>query len=132
MDRFVWGKDFKTGIAEMDCEHVILLSIYNQLCSVIESEKEREALDDIINALVTYIKIHFDSEERMLEKCGYSGLDEHRAAHRALIATLDEIYGAYCEDHDVSIARNLRSFVLSWVAGHILKEDKAYGRAILR
>ena len=131
MDRFIWGKEFKTGIPEMDCEHVMLLSIYNQLCSVIDNEKEHEALDDIMNALVTYIKVHFQHEEEMLEKVGYFALAEHRKAHKALTTSLDNIYDAYCETGDFSVARNLRSLVLSWLAGHILKDDKAYGAAIL-
>lgn len=131
MDRFVWGREFKTGIPEMDCEHVMLLSLYNQLCTVIDSEKEREALDDIINALVTYIKLHFQHEEQMLERTGYAGLAEHRAAHRALIKSLDDIHAGYCESGDITVARNLRSLVLSWLAGHILKDDKAYGAALM-
>jgi len=131
MDRFVWGREFKTGIPEMDCEHVMLLSLYNQLCTVIDTEKEHEALDDIINALVTYIKVHFRHEEEMLEKVGYAGLAEHKAAHAALIGSVDQIFSDYCESGDIRVARNLRTLVLSWLAGHILKDDKAYGQAIL-
>lgn len=130
MDRFIWGKDYKIGVPEMDCDHLVLFAIYNQLAAVIDNEKEDEGIDDIFNALVTYIKMHFGREETMLERACYAKLAEHRQAHRTIITELENLYGMYLKDRSPAVARDLRSFVFSWLTGHILRDDKAYAIAL--
>ncbi len=132
MDRFIWGNDYKIGVPEMDCEHLILFSIYNQLVSVIESEREHEAIDDIANALVSYIRTHFLHEERMMEKAKYPDLAGHKVQHREIIQELDTLYDAYRKTGDTKLIRDLRSFLFSWLSGHILKTDRAYVPFVLK
>ena len=130
MNGFVWGSVYKTGVPEMDCEHIILFSLYNQLCAVIDENKQDEAMDDICQALVTYIKIHFLHEEQMLELAGFPDLEKHRAGHRDIIAGIDALHATYRSTNATNVARDLRALVFSWLAGHVLKDDKAYGAFI--
>lgn len=127
MKSFIWSREYKTGVDAMDAEHVILISVFNQLCAVVDAERADEAVDDIMGALVHYIRIHFRNEEKFLADNAYDHLVEHQAKHKAIAEELDSLYGDYLKDRNLDIARNLRSFVFSWLAGHILKEDKAYG-----
>jgi hemerythrin len=126
MDHFIWGKEYKTGVPELDCEHVILFALYNQLCSIMEREAEEDALSDVMNALATYIKIHFLHEEGLLEKAGYPDLEAHRDEHRQFIAEIDRVYTEFTTTSAAAAARDLKTLVLTWLTAHILKVDKAY------
>jgi hemerythrin len=127
MSAFIWDNSYKTGVAEMDCEHVMLFSLYNQLCSVMDTGKHAEALEDIINALITYTRMHFAHEEQYMERVGYAGADDHKESHHEIVMRINRLYDSFEDNGPFAVAHDLKAITFSWLAGHILKVDKAYG-----
>ena len=129
MSEFIWDNSYKTGVPEMDCEHVMIFSLYNQLCSIINAGKPSEALEDIINALITYTHMHFAHEEEYMARSGYPGIEEHKQSHRMIQERINRLYTAFEDAGPFAIAHDLKALTFSWLAGHILKNDKDYGPA---
>ena len=126
MNALLWSNSFRTGISEIDSEHLILLSLYNQLCMMMNAGLEEPAIQDILNALVLYVKTHFLHEENIMEKGNYKDFEAHRAHHREIIAEMDELHAVLKDGGNLQAILNLRSLVFSWLTGHILKADMAY------
>lgn len=123
---FIWDNQYKTGVPEMDCEHIMLFSLYNQLCAIIETGKHDYALEDTINAAMTYTRMHFGHEENYLKRVGYPGLEDHKKEHREIIQRMNRLYDSFEDNGAYAVAHDFKSLMFSWLAGHVLKDDQAY------
>lgn len=130
MKRFVWSARCRTGVPEMDAEHVVLFSLYNQIIEVMESDDGADALGDILFAITNYIKFHFAHEEQLLQQADYPDFAAHRASHEVIIEQIIHLYDQYLEDGAITAASGLAYLVYSWLTGHVLNEDKAYGKVL--
>jgi hemerythrin len=121
-----WKEIYATNIVALDNEHRLLIDEINRLYEAIRDKRSDEVLGGILGMLEKYTVDHFAHEEKLMDKYGYSGLDEHKKAHQDLIQAIEELKekaGSGTED----LARQLLKFLRYWVLEHIVEVDKKYG-----
>ena len=92
-------------------------------------EKGPDAAATLANlqALISYARLHFATEERLMVDHRLASLEPHRNAHRRL---LDDIGNLEVEDDLPSISLILR-YLREWLLRHIDGFDKELGQALI-
>jgi hemerythrin-like metal-binding protein len=110
----------------MDDQHGILMDTLNELRLALVQGGDRDQVSDGLKRLIEFSRLHFASEERLLEQSGFPRVAEHRLAHQRL---LREIEGAAqrTQRNDELHMRSLLLFLRGWYMSHIEGLDKQYG-----
>ena len=125
-----WKDEYSVGIDSIDQQHKRLVNLINQLHTAVTystgEEFEREALDE----LVDYTKTHFSYEEGLMEQNGYPDLEPHKAQHKKMIETVEQVLAEYQRDQDAAMKKAL-SFLSDWLINHINGTDKEYSSFLI-
>ena len=122
-----WNKALKSGIKMIDGQHKELFEIINKMfCHVNgNEEQEREFFNKIIEKAIQYIKIHFDTEEKIMLLTGYKGYDEHKKIHDNFIITVTKSVQDFKNSEQFSLF-DFTMFFRDWLLSHIAVIDKKY------
>ncbi len=119
----VWKDVNGTGVPILDEQHRGIVSTINSFYYFYQEGHSSEALVPTIKMLEQYVAIHFKTEEELMRKVEYPGLEEHIKLHKVL------------EEKTRSIAREIAGmedagmvlkFLRAWWLNHINIEDKKY------
>ena len=115
------------GVAEIDGQHAEIAGLVNRIAKAVWEHTDPSRLGMMFSDLATKASLHFETEERLMERFGYPGRDAHAAAHRHLVADLVEFASRFEEGEALLMLEWLKE----WLVVHIDAEDKALG-AFLR
>lgn len=121
-----WSDDFKTGEDEIDKEHWGLFALIHDLGDKLAQGAVEASIDSTIEALVAYVDVHFEHEQRLMQATGYPSFEAHKKAHEALarrVAGFKKDYGRAPETFDFDA---LMEFLSNWLSEHILKLDMEF------
>ncbi|MGH9598843.1 MAG: bacteriohemerythrin, partial [Terracidiphilus sp.] len=76
------------GVGAMDDQHGILMDTMNELRLAVAHGRGREAVSEIVDKLIEFTRMHFGSEEQLMEQTGFPGLAGHRAEHHRILAEM--------------------------------------------
>jgi hemerythrin-like metal-binding protein len=125
MEPYLWQDKLNTGIPEIDEQHRRFFAILNRLQAAFGSFAERGVLMDTFTELIEYLRVHFDTEEALLERCAYPDLERHRELHAVFTREVTDLFKAYLRDR-ADITRTTLGFLQDWLAHHIMNEDMKY------
>jgi hemerythrin-like metal-binding protein len=110
----------------MDDQHGILMDTMNDLRLALVRGSSREQVSELLDRLIEFTRMHFWSEEQLLQQHGFPGLAEHCAAHHSLLAQI--LQSAHRVQHGEGVeVRSLLSFLRDWYLEHIESLDQQYG-----
>lgn len=118
-----WSDDFKIGEDEIDREHWGLFAIINDLSDKKIQGAGPESVSATIDALVAYVDVHFEHEERLMQRSRYPGLEGHIELHRRLAGRIAEYKFAYDRDPERFDYEAFMAFLAEWLTDHILHDD---------
>ncbi len=121
-----WSDDFKIGEEEIDKEHWGLFALIHDLGDKLARGAVEASIDSTFEALVAYVDVHFEHEERLMQESGYPAFGAHRRTHEALdrrVAGFKEDYQRTPETFDFDA---LMEFLSNWLSEHILKLDMEF------
>jgi len=121
-----WSHACAIGVQAMDDQHGILMDTMNELHSALVRGCNRKQLEDHLNRLLEFSRMHFICEEQLLERYDFPGLHEHRTAHQNLLRQIEETV-LRVEQSDGIEAPALLNFLRSWYGEHIEELDQKYG-----
>jgi len=121
-----WSDKYNTNIRVIDIDHQNLFDAINALYDANESGHGVDRIDVAIKALRTYVVVHFEHEEHVLEQAGYPEFDSHRATHRDFTHVIDSLAELYRQDPDNVDVNKVLDFLGDWLIDHILKTDMDY------
>ena len=128
-----WNPSFETGIAIIDEQHTQLVRLLNELaygyvCGVGHSE-----IEPILNALIEYAAYHFEMEEALWAELQVNEkmLEGHLKTHQSFVETVRAMQSRLNTDDHSTVISDLLSFLISWLAHHILYEDKRLALVLL-
>ena len=87
--------------------------------------KSKDVLAKILNELVDYTKIHFATEEKILEQNKYPKLASHKQEHVNLTNQFLALKHDF-ENGKVTISIEVLTFLKDWLKNHILGVDQQY------
>lgn len=122
-----WDDTLSVNVEEIDKQHQKLIDILNNLYISTHEDASKEKLTEILNALIQYTVIHFDTEEKFMRECRYPGYEEHKAEHEALKTEVLKFSKAYREGTE-TVSFELLNFLRKWLTNHILRSDKKYSK----
>ena len=102
MEFVEWTEKYTVGNPLVDAYHHIFFQMVDEFRTALAQEVPPD-MEDRINFLVDYTIMHFESEEKLMEKAGYPDSDSHRESHRLfrLFRTIEQIVHpskAHCQD----------------------------------
>ena len=128
---FPWSPHLETGIALIDEQHRKLVGLLNRLAQQhVEGATEAE-IQTILGELADYADYHFRTEEGIWQTAlaGDSWLDEHIRSHQRFFTHIVELRAGHRPFQEV--LDDLFSFLIQWLAYHILDNDKRMAMAVL-
>lgn len=132
MSHIVWQEHlFSVGVHELDEQHQKLFDIINDLHDAIQAGRGKDALPNTMVAIVSYVNEHFSTEESLMQKIGYRGLEQQKTMHQTfknkIICVLQELKSG----KSVSPIQ-VHSMIKEWLTVHVQDEDKKLGTEIAR
>jgi hemerythrin-like metal-binding protein len=121
-----WNHACTVGVRAMDDQHGILMDAINELRQALIRGAGREKISELLDQLIEFTRMHFWSEEQLMEQTGYAGLEEHRMEHHRLLA--DILQGAHRLQYGEGV--QLRPLLCGLHDGfleHIESIDQSYG-----
>ncbi|MGO9325046.1 MAG: bacteriohemerythrin [Terracidiphilus sp.] len=88
MTLLTWNHACSVGVRAMDDQHGILMDAINDLRLALLRGCSHEKTCELLDQFIEFARMHFWSEERLMERAGFSGLAEHRAAHHQMLAEI--------------------------------------------
>lgn len=126
MPFFEWDDRFNVGIHEIDEQHKNLVALVNGLFESISQGEDAEMVHQVVDELVEYIWVHFQTEEKLLKDAGYPEYRSHQHGHKLLVRDVVKLQQRLAEG-DVQISVEVGEFLKNWVIGHIMVSDQRYG-----
>lgn len=126
MTLLTWNHECVVGVKAMDDQHGIIMDTMNELREMIVQGRERRVIGEQLDRLVDFTQKHFESEEQLLEKQGFPGLQNHRAAHWRLLSQIQAAAERAKHSEGVEI-QSLFHFLRAWYMEHIEGLDRQYG-----
>jgi hemerythrin-like metal-binding protein len=134
METFAWNDRFLTGFAMVDVQHRHLVDIVNRVGDLLlnENSTTRTDIDAIFRELADYAGTHFRDEEQLMRESGLDSrhIGHHHKIHLDFVAQLKTMWGQRAMMS--SPAETLHGFLVAWLSFHILGQDQAMAREIMR
>ena len=130
-DRPQFDSKFIVGVEQIDREHQRLFEIAGRVHDGLSARGEAAEATTraAVAELLDYTATHFTSEESLMERAGYPGLEEHRRQHRHLLAQARDME-MRAEIGDLSMPIELSRFIYRWLVDHIEASDKRIGEFV--
>ena len=126
-----WKDSYSVNVKSIDEQHKKLVSIINELNNAMLYEKGRSVIGKVLKDLVDYTVSHFDYEEKLMEKNGYSDLENHKKIHKDLLKTVGKFYDEFSSG-EVEMSKDIMDFLKTWLSEHILGSDKKYSEIMIK
>ena len=123
-----WRPELEIGIFEIDLQHRSLVSIANQLHDAVASGKAVQTVEWILEELLLYTKMHFQTEEQYMRRYQYVASAQHQAEHDEMLKALRRFKRKLKNDDD-TLPEDVLDFLHDWLAQHLTGPDRALGEA---
>lgn len=120
-----WSSRLSVGVTQFDNEHQKMVEMINDLHQAMRTGKGAAKIGSIVDGLIIYVSTHFASEETLMQRHAFPGLEKHRAEHTALTKQVIQFQKEYHSGK--AVPQSILLFIKGWLMKHILDEDKEYG-----
>lgn len=124
MPALEWTPALQVGVGEMDKQHRQLVEMINNLQAAIRASNP-ELTNEVLDGLVKYTVTHFGTEERLMARHPYDGMDDHKRAHAQFIERVGKTQ-TDIKTKTVTASITLSGFLTDWLVSHIQKVDKNF------
>ena len=118
-------KEWESGNATIDSDHVQLIEELNKLLALSESLVPDHELLDQLDILIDRLTSHFENEEREIRRISYPEYEAHKLIHERLLTVMDALKAQFMNgeagSRDMFIILSRETFI-----NHILTEDMKF------
>ncbi len=126
-----WSNQMSVGVFEIDLQHKKLVGMLNHLFEAMQEGKSSRILKTIIDELVEYTKVHFETEEKYFHQFSYAEKEEHIEEHKSFVDTLEKFISDYKAGR-IGLSADLLRFLRKWLFAHIMGSDKKYSSLFIQ
>jgi hemerythrin len=120
-----------TGHRGLDGEHRAQLELLTAFGRAIEDEQRHAVIDEILDPLIDYTKMHFSSEQLLMRLYEYPRYQEHVGNHELTIECLENLRRVYLVG-SAAVARVAADQLSDWIYAHIRRADRTLGHFLVR
>jgi len=117
-----WDDSLSVGIDAIDEQHRNLFTLINRIEATAEMSSAQ--LGAIVDALLDYAQIHFQTEEEYFYRFNYLDKLDHEREHGEFVSRAVE-FSKQFELQGVSVAE-IHAFLLEWLTSHIKGSDMKF------
>ena len=126
MPLLTWSHACSVDVRAMDDQHAILMDTINELRLALVHGSGRELVGGHLDRLIEFTRMHFWSEEKLMEEAGFPGLTQHRVEHQRMLALM--LHSANCLQHgEGQQTRAMLCTLRNGYIQHIEGLDSEYG-----
>lgn len=130
MPQISWSESLSVHNAKIDEQHKILVNLFNDLYIALEGQSESDlTVDTALNTLIEYVKVHFETEENIMEKYGYNEISIHKTQHEFFKKKIDELKEKF-DNGEAHIKLEIFLYLRGWLIDHIMQVDKKMGKLV--
>ncbi|WP_320174085.1 bacteriohemerythrin [Maridesulfovibrio sp.] len=122
MGRIEWNDSLNIGVKEIDEQHRGLVQMINEILEAFAKGETDTAVDRMLGQLHEYTVVHFNAEEKYMEKIEYPHIQEHRNSHARLKGSVKSLRAARFHYEEVT-PDEIKELLSGWLLEHILRED---------
>lgn len=128
MKKMEWSDNLSIGVELIDEQHKTWIGHLNKVANALETAQGPAVIAMTLDFLSDYTGFHFSTEEKHMTANDYPGLDDHKAKHAELKATLNDLMHDFEEDGATKpLADAVNTFLGNWLIDHIRDVDQAFG-----
>ena len=123
-----WDDAYSVGVKLIDDQHRGLIDLTNELARGCEKSDEEAELYfmQAIQGAVRYVKIHFTTEEIILEKLSFPEFVIHKKEHEDFVAEVLRDLREF-EGGKKFVPKAFVDYLQNWVLTHIAQSDRKFG-----
>ena len=125
-----WDHSLSIGIKEIDDQHKQLVELTDHVeilfKKAIEGAGDFKETCEVVETLSNYAREHFMTEESLMEKIGYPGMDTHVEKHDAFVEFVSGMTYDKIQGNEDTVLIQLFAFLSNWIVDHIKTEDFSY------
>ncbi len=126
MSLLTWNHACSVDVRAMDDQHGILMDTMNELRLALVRGCGREQVSELLDRLIEFTRMHFQSEEQLMEQAQFPGLTEHRTEHHRMLAEM--LQSAHHLQHGKDVqTRQMLCALRNGYLEHIEGLDREYG-----
>jgi methyl-accepting chemotaxis protein len=120
------AQEYGTGHKGIDDQHAELFVKCNELHEAMLKGRGKERIQQILDDLADYTKMHFEYEITEIKKAGWGGaaLAAHLTLHDKLLSQVTEMIGKFKRNPDTVDSNEVLNFLRNWLDKHIKEEDR--------
>ncbi|HEY4708508.1 MAG TPA: bacteriohemerythrin [Thermodesulfobacteriota bacterium] len=122
-----WSSNLATGVDWQDRHHKELFKRINRLLDAMSAGYGKDEVRDLFNFLDEYFVVHFEAEERAMNKYGYPETIAHLAEHTAFIDRIATLRKDFEKGASTGLVIKVQRQVVDWLINHIGELDKKLG-----
>lgn len=124
-----WKKSYELGIGVIDKQHKKLFELAEEANEMLELPGQMDKYDDIIKIikeLKSYVKYHFEEEEKILYRIRYNKFFQHKIRHNDFIKDINNINIDDIDYNQNGELEKILDVLMRWLVIHVLEEDRAW------
>lgn len=122
-----WSDSYCIGIAEIDQQHRGFFEAAHRLHDRILNCQGEHGVEEAVAFLRDYAVQHFQTEEALMRRDAFPGLEAHRRLHAAFFDSLDQlVYDLDVCGASQHLAERALEVAQDWLIDHIACEDQQY------
>ena len=122
----LWSPRYETGIPEIDHQHRQLFQAFNDLGNAFYQGTAKAETARILDFLLSYTVVHFETEEIWMRAHGYPSIDLHVADHAELTDKVRDLKRRLEAGEHPTI--EVAVFLADWLKHHIDTRDMDFIR----
>ena len=126
MTLLTWNHECTVGVKALDEQHAVLMDTLNEIRLALVRGHGREHVSEALKRLIEFTRMHFASEEQVLENHAFPNLAEHRDAHQKLLRQVEDA-ALRAQHNDEIHLKSMLLFLRDWYMTHIEQLDRQYG-----
>ncbi len=120
-----WSEKYSVNIRAIDDQHKKWIQILNELHDAMKSGRGKDIVGKVLDELVDYTRVHFSSEEKLMEANGYPLFEGHKRLHEDMVRELELLKTKHNEGKTV-LTLDVMQLLKNWLSEHIIGTDKNY------
>jgi len=122
-----WSDSYCLGIAEIDQQHRGFFEAAHRLHDRILNCQGEHGVEEAVAFLRDYAVRHFQTEEALMRRDAFPGLEAHQRLHAAFFDSLDQlVYDLEVCGASQHLAERALEVAQDWLIDHIACEDQQY------
>lgn len=122
-----WTPAYELGVPTIDKQHAQLVEMLRELQRAMSEGRAQDVLDSILDRLVSYTRVHFATEERLMIDSHYPLYHQHKQEHEELTESVGRFLQEYRRKRAV-LSIQLLPFLREWLLHHIMESDRKLGQ----